>query len=91
MDKINNIASFDNAIICEDADDSEDSRKTPLVEKVETVEKATSSAADEGPDRAQWENPTQFFMTFLGFCFGLGNIWRFPYLCQQNGGGKLAC
>jgi solute carrier family 6 (neurotransmitter transporter) protein 19 len=39
-------------------------------------------------EREQWKDPVQFFMTFLGYCVGLGNIWRFPYLCQQNGGGK---
>ncbi len=39
-------------------------------------------------DRDQWGNPLQFFCTILGFCVGLGNIWRFPYLCQAHGGGK---
>ena len=44
----------------------------------------------DSPDdqRVQWKSPVQFFMTILGFCVGLGNIWRFPYLCQQNGGGE---
>ena len=39
-------------------------------------------------ERDQWGNPLQFFFTILGFCVGLGNIWRFPYLCQANGGGQ---
>ena len=45
---------------------------------------------EPGEARVTWESPVQFFFTVLGFCVGLGNIWRFPYLCQQNGGGQYS-
>lgn len=45
---------------------------------------------DGDPDRAAWSGKMQFFLSIIGYSVGLGNIWRFPYLCQQNGGGKLA-
>lgn len=42
----------------------------------------------EEPERAAWSGKMQFFLSIIGYSVGLGNIWRFPYLCQQNGGGK---
>lgn len=49
----------------------------------------SSAAADGDPDRAAWSGKMQFFLSIIGYSVGLGNIWRFPYLCQQNGGGEL--
>lgn len=43
---------------------------------------------DVDGDRAAWSNKMQFFLSIIGYSVGLGNIWRFPYLCQQNGGGE---
>lgn len=40
-------------------------------------------------DNVAWSGKIQFFLTIIGYSVGLGNIWRFPYLCQQNGGGEL--
>lgn len=47
----------------------------------------TSSGGDDPEDRAAWSGKMQFFLSIIGYSVGLGNIWRFPYLCQQNGGG----
>ena len=40
------------------------------------------------PERQRWDNKLQFMLSAIGYSVGLGNVWRFPYLCQQNGGGN---
>ena len=44
---------------------------------------------EEAESRPKWDNKAQYILTCVGFCIGLGNVWRFPYLCQSHGGGKL--
>ncbi|XP_052089563.1 sodium- and chloride-dependent glycine transporter 1-like isoform X4 [Mytilus californianus] len=40
-------------------------------------------------EREKWNNKIEYCLSIIGYLVGLGNLWRFPYICMRNGGGAF--
>lgn len=47
------------------------------------------AVSNDTEERGQWGSSLGFIMAAAGSAVGLGNIWRFPYLVGENGGGAF--
>lgn len=59
-----------------------------LEERIPSYEDLERMEKEEAEGRPKWDNKAQYILTCVGFCIGIGNVWRFPYLCQSHGGGE---
>ncbi|KAI9554983.1 hypothetical protein GHT06_020272 [Daphnia sinensis] len=62
---------------------------TPAIDGHSSIIKKDNDDDANLPERGEWSSKIEFIFSTVGYAIGLGNVWRFPYLCYKNGGGAF--